>query len=239
MNKDSSDFMITEYDRISTEYLGLQVQVNDWFKAYLTIVGFPLTVLAATLKLGTADITASLNFLPDIVAAVLILVSLLGFFVTITTIAMRMEMILYLRTINVIRRFFGAKDEDLVKFIILPTSDKLPLFYEPWGPVFWQIMLMGLLDGIIMGLGINNLLRTEWLFGLLVGIGFIAIHFLVYFIFAWVREWEWSFKYEECLTEPHTAGPKLLVQIPSWLAKIFTFVGIRKGSHVLKSESAQ
>jgi hypothetical protein len=233
MNKDSSDFMITEYDRISTEYLGLQVQVNDWFKAYLTIVGFPLTVLAAALKLGTADITASINFLPDVVAAVLILVSLLGFFVTISIIAMRMEMILYVRTINIIRRFFGEKDKKLVLFFILPTSDKLPPFYEPWGPVFWQITLMGLLDGIIAGLGVNNLLRTEWWFGLRVGIGFIAVHFLIYLIFAWVREYEWTPKFAECLTDPHIAGPKPLTQIPLWLAKILAFFGIRQHTQLL------
>ena len=239
MNKDSSDFMITEYDRISAEYLGLQGQVNDWFKAFLTIVGFPLTVLAATLKLGSADISASLNFLPDIVAAVLILVSLLGFFVTVTIIAMRMEMILYMRTINIIRRYFGDKDNDLVKFIILPTSDKLPIFFEAWGPVFWQIILMGLVDGIVGGLGINNLLRREWSFGFWVGTGFIALHLGIYFIFAWVREWEWTVKYKDCLTEPHTAGPKQLVKIPAWLAKIFIFFKIRRHTRVAKSESAR
>ena len=61
MNKDSTDFMLAEFEHSSTDYLALQTQVNDWFKAHLTIVGFPLTVLAAVLKLGTADISASIT----------------------------------------------------------------------------------------------------------------------------------------------------------------------------------
>ena len=199
MNKDSSDFMLTEYERISSEYLGLQVQVNDWFKAYLTIIGFPLTVLAAALKLGSADISASINFLPDIVAGVLILVSVLGLFVAFATIAMRMEMILYIHTINFVRRFFGDNDAKLVPYFILPIDDKNPPFYEEGSAVFWQIVLMGLVDGLIAGLGFNNLFRTDWFVGLAIGVGFFLLHVGFYRFFAMTREKEWKQRLSENL----------------------------------------
>ena len=107
MNEDSTDFMLAEYERILAAYFQLQVQVTDWFKAYLTLIGFPLTVLAAALKFSGSDISGSLTGLPDVIAALLIAVSVLGFFVTVSVTTMRMEMILYARTINAVRRFFG------------------------------------------------------------------------------------------------------------------------------------
>jgi hypothetical protein len=110
MNTESKEFMITEYDKISSAYFGLRDQVNEWFKSYLTLIGFPLTVLAAVLKFGGGTVSSSLTDLPDIVAALLFLVSLLGMFVTFSIISMRMEMILYARTINRVRGFFSKSD---------------------------------------------------------------------------------------------------------------------------------
>jgi len=202
MNKDSSDFMLTEYERISTAFFGLRDQVNDWFKAYLTLIGFPLTVLAAALKIGTGNISASLTELPDIVSALLMLVSILGFFVTVSIISMRMEMILYARTINIVRRFFGDNDKKLVNFLILPTSDRMPPFYEAGRAIYWQIVFMGLLDGIILGLGVNNLFKTDWITSLIAGTGFVIIHLVVYRLFASIREKQWKVRFTNNLIPP-------------------------------------
>ena len=122
----------------------------------------------------------------------LVLVSLLGLFVAFSIIAMRMEMILYLRTINTIRRYFRKQDKKLGRFFVLSTSDKFPPFHEPWSAVFWQIVLMGFVDGIILGLGINNLFRTDWWVGLLVAVVFFLSHLVVYRFFAAKREFEWE-----------------------------------------------
>lgn len=191
MNKDSSDFMLTEYDRISNAYFGLRDQVNEWFKAYLTLVGFPLTVLAAILKLGGYSISASLTDLPDIVSALLILVALLGFFVTLSIVSMRMEMILYARTINGVRRYFANENSRMVDYLILPTSDSVPPFYESWRAMFWQVMVIGIMDGIILIVAVLSLLGIGWLWSVFIGLAFITLHWSVYLAMALKREKGW------------------------------------------------
>jgi hypothetical protein len=191
MNKDSTDFMITEYERISSAYFGLRDQVNEWFKAYLTLVGFPLTVLAAVLKFSSNNISVTLTSLPDIVSGLLILVSFLGFFVTLTIISMRMEMILYARTINGVRRYFANADTKLIDYLILPTCDAKPPFYESWRAMFWQVLVIGIMDGIIMIVGVLSLPRFGWVWSLLIGIAFIIAHWLVYRVMACVKEKGW------------------------------------------------
>lgn len=191
MNKDSTDFMLTEYERISNAYFGLRDQVNEWFKAYLTLVGFPLTVLAAVLKISGENISTSLDDLPDIVSALLIVVSLLGGFVTLSIISMRMEMILYARTINGVRRYFANADIKLVDYLILPTCDIKPPFYESWRAIFWQVLLIGILDGIIMFGGIQGLFKFGLPLKILIGLMFMIAHWLVYRLMAWKREREW------------------------------------------------
>jgi hypothetical protein len=192
MNKDSSDFMITEYDRISNAFFGLRDQINEWFKAYLTLVGFPLTVLAAVLKFGDNNISAPLTNLPDIVSGLLILVSFLGFFLTLTIISMRMEMILYARTINGVRCYFADQDNKLIPFLILPTSDATPPFYESWRAIFFQVWIIGIMDGIIMIVAIQSLFKFELPWSLLIGLVFIIAHWLVYWLMAWKKEKNWK-----------------------------------------------
>jgi hypothetical protein len=202
MTKDSSDFMITEYDRISTAYFGLRDQINEFFKTYITLIGLPLTVLAAVLKIGEGNLSATLTDLPDIVSALLLLVSFLGFFVTLSIIAMRMEMILYARTINGVRRYFGELDDKLASFFILPTSDALPPFYESWRAMFWQVLLIGFLDGVIIMVGIQSLSKIGWIWSIVFGLAFMAIHFLVYWVMAWRREKEWTVRFLNNLNRP-------------------------------------
>lgn len=201
MNKDSTDFMLTEYERISTAYFGLRDQVNEWFKAYLTLVGFPLTVLAAVMKLGNgADFSTDLNNLPPIVAGLLTLVAFLGFFVCLSIISMRLEMILYARTINGIRRYFGHQDNVLREFLILPTSDSVPPFYESWRAMFWQVLLIGFLDGVIFAIGIKSLAGLGWITSALFGLGVVLVHWGMYRWTAWRRESEWKIHFKDNLT---------------------------------------
>ncbi len=201
MNKDSTDFMLTEYERISTAFFGLRDQVNEWFKAYLTIVGFPLTVLAAVMKISNSNnFSTDLNNLPNVVAGLLVLVAFLGFFVCLSIISMRLEMILYARTINGIRRYFGNQDTELPKFLILPTSDKVPPFYEVWRAMFWQVLLIGFLDGVISAVGINSLVSLGWTWSALFGLVVLVTHWDVYRLTARRRENEWKVRFSTSLT---------------------------------------
>jgi len=209
MNKDASDFMIQEYDQIARAYFGLRDQVNEWFKAYITLVGLPLTVLAAVLKLGSGSEPISIANLPDVVSALLILVAFLGFFVTLGTVNMRMEMILYARTINDVRRYFAVLDQkvkarqngpELATYLILPTSDAKPRFFEPWRAVFWQVAMIGALDGIIFAVGIQSLARIGWLFSDLIALLYVLLHLVVYWWMAKRREKNWQTHFPQDLS---------------------------------------
>ncbi len=211
MDKDSSDFMIEEYDKIATAYFGLQIQLTEWFKTYITLVGLPLTILAAVY--GSLQLPLpSLDSLPDLVSVLLIVVGILGFFVTLTIINMRMEMLLYARTINGVRRYFAEMDlnkkdnepsKKLHEFLILPTSDKYPLFFEKYRAVFWQVIIIGLLDGCLWIVSIKSLLPLSWFWSVIIGLVFGFLHYWSYWKFANSREKEWKTTFESNLGEIH------------------------------------
>jgi hypothetical protein len=208
MNKDASDFMIQEYDQIASAYFGLRDQVNDWFKAYLSLIGLPITVLVAVLKLAEEQLPISIAQLPDVVASLLILVAGLGFFVALSIVAMRMEMILYARTINGIRRYFADLDQkcksqtpelDLAAYLILPTSDSMPPFFESWRAMFWQVVIIGFIDGAILTVAVQSLLRVGWLWSVVIGVVYGLVHLGVYRWMAWRRERGWYVRFPKNL----------------------------------------
>jgi hypothetical protein len=208
MNKDASDFMMQEYDQIASAYFGLHDEVNEWFKAYLALVGLPLTVLAAVLKVSDSQTTVSIANLPDVVSGLLIAVALLGFFVAMTIITMRTEMILYARTINVVRRYFAELDRQaqhtasmgpLSAYLVLPTSDAKPPFFESWRAMFWQIVLVGALDGLILTVAAQSLFKIGWLWSVAAGAAYCSLHLIMYWWLAQWRQGEWHTRFPESL----------------------------------------
>lgn len=199
MNKDSSDFMITEYERISTAYFGLRDQVNEWFKVYLTLIGLPLTILAAVMRFSNDEVDHTLDTIPDIVAWLLLIVSILGFFVTISIISMRMEMILYARTINIVRRFFADKDKELHTYLVLPKTDSKPPYYEKLNTMFWQVLIMGILNGSILIVAILNITKMHQVRSVIIGVIFLATHWVIYFLVTRNKEKAWSIRFPEDL----------------------------------------
>jgi hypothetical protein len=198
MNKDASDFMMQEYAQIASAYFGLRDQINEWFKAYLALVGLPLTVLAAALKLGEDQKSISLWQLPDVVSGLLVAVAFLGFFLAMSIISMRLEMILYARTINGIRRYFAEADSQagahqplLLPFLILPTTDSMPPFYESWRAMFWQVLLVGVLDGLILAVATQSLFALGLVLSVIVFLAYAALHWALYAYWAWRREKGW------------------------------------------------
>ena len=208
MNKDASDFMIQEYDQIASAYFGLRDQVNDWFKSYLSLIGLPLTVLAAVFRLSGQELTASIGQLPDVVSVLLVLIALLGLFVVLNIVSMRMEMILYARTINGVRRYFGEMDMrtgkahgrgELSEFLILPTSDAVPPFFESWRAMFWQVVTIGCIDGLVLGVAIHSLARIYWFWCAIAGAVYGLLHLAVYGLMAQKREKGWTVRFPESL----------------------------------------
>lgn len=134
MNKDISDFMLPEFERISNAYFSLREQITEFFKAYITLIGFSLTFIAATLRFFPLDSNDfSLSSFPIVFAGLMLIISLLGLFISLSITSMRLGMILYARAINLIRRFFSeqsGKKKQMSKYLVLPTTDTQPPFFE-------------------------------------------------------------------------------------------------------------
>lgn len=199
MSEQGSDFMVTEYDRISTAYFGLQNQVNDWFKSYLTVIGFPITVLVAILRLVPSEKEITFTSLPNILAGLLLIIALLGLFITISIISMRMEMIMYARTINLVRRYFVDNNEKLVDYLALPKTDTKPGFYEKKDSLIWQISIMAIIDGALIALVAVNLIKINQVLSMLIGFVFSLLHWLIYRFIAYRRTKNWNIKHPKDL----------------------------------------
>lgn len=186
--------MVTEYDRISTAYFGLQNQVNEWFKSYLTVIGFPVTILIAILRLVPSENEITFTSLPNILAGLLLIIALLGLFITISIISMRMEMIMYARTINLVRRYFAVNNEKLLDYLSLPKTDTKPGFYEKKDSLIWQISIMAIIDGALISIVVVNLTRANQVLSMLIGFVFCLLHWLIYRCIAYRRTKKWNIK---------------------------------------------
>ena len=197
MSKDPSDFMLVEYSQTDTGFFNLQDKINDWFKTYIALYGIPFTVLAAVIGIGDAAKSVDLFDLPGIVALLFSIIALLGFFVAMTIVSMRMEMILYKRAINVIRRYFAeiaagnSGIPGISGYLVLSTSDRTPPFYEPWRDIFWQVLFIGFLDSFTLYISITNLISLDLVVLTIPAAVYWALHWFAYWATARRREFNW------------------------------------------------
>jgi len=207
MDTSGSEFMLREYQHIANAFFNLQDKANDWFRTYVTLYGLPLTVLVAIIGVSSDGIDISLLMLPDVVSGLLLIVSMLGFFIAMMIVSMRMEMILYARTINAVRRYFAEVDSStlrkgqhqVVDFLILPTSDTVPPFYEPWRATFWQVLFIGFLNSLTAFLALANLFAVGWFCALWPSLMYFFTHWLLYWAIARRREDSWRPRYGSSL----------------------------------------
>jgi hypothetical protein len=197
LNKDPSAFMLEEYVQTNLGFFHLQDKINDWFKTFIALYGIPFTVLAAVIGLGQSTDILDLFALPGIVAFLLAVIALLGLFVAMTIVSMRMEMILYERAVNDVRRYFAEIGKrkrgslGISDFLILPTSDLFPPFYEPWRDTFWQVLFIGFLDSLTLYVAIANLVSLDPLVLPIPAALYWALHWFGYWATARARESQW------------------------------------------------
>ncbi len=119
-------------------------------------------------------------------------------------------MILYARTINDVRRYFAeldmpvsVKDQHLIDFLILPTSDKKPPFFESWRAMFWQVLMIGFIDSLVAGVAIISLTGIKLILVVLIGLGILGLHFYIYWSLAYKHENEWNIHFPIDLQKPN------------------------------------
>lgn len=200
MRNNASDFMHQEYDRISKAYFGLSNRIVDMLKVYLALLGLPLTALAA-LGPESGGKAVYIDTFPPVVAGLLLVLALLGFLVALTIVSMRLDQIMYARTINSVRRYFADIGSDpscgaspIVQYLVLPTSDAKPAFFEAWRTTFWQVVMLGIVNGIVLAVGTLNFGMTAFWAGI-AGLGYLIVHILFYAKLAKSREARWTTRF--------------------------------------------
>ncbi len=205
MNKDPSDFMIEEYVQSNLGFFHLLDKINDWFKTFIALYGIPFTVLAAVVGIGDGIDSINLLELPAIVAFLLAVIAFLGFFVAMMIVSMRMEMILYKRTVNDVRRFFGEIETgisgipSIAPYLVLPTSDRKPPFYEPYRDTFWQVLFIGFMGSFTLYVSMANLLSLDLVALSILALAYWGLHWFAYWTSARRRESTWRSLHPEDL----------------------------------------
>jgi hypothetical protein len=201
-NESSSvKFMIEEYSRISNAFFGLQDQIDRWIKFYISFIGIFIAVITAFDKYISVSQNPAQSAFPKYLFYLILLFPIIGVFITINIVAMRHEMMLYARVINLVRRYFGKLDKDLIPFLVLPTSDYQPPFYEPQKSIFWQVILIGTINTVCFALSLYNLLIIEIHVLVLVSLLFLFCHWWLYYYLSQKQEKKWLVTFSENLNE--------------------------------------
>jgi hypothetical protein len=117
MSDKSTQFMLEEYQQIANAYQDLHAQHNELVGSYLTMVALPASILAIVAQLVRIQSGANavlLGTVSDVALPILIglmvVLCFVGLSVTMALVTTRAEALLYVRTVNCVRRYFVEKD---------------------------------------------------------------------------------------------------------------------------------
>lgn len=151
------EFMMKEYAGISKALGDLYYVILKVFHFYLLIAAFPFSIIAILFR-DSPDKFQLISNMPQPIAFLFLIISFLGFMSTLAMIHLRMEQILYARTINCIRRYFyDLSKKKIAPYLSLPVTDSLPPFFEKGRSLFWQIIIIGVIDSAYFCIGFLSL----------------------------------------------------------------------------------
>lgn len=194
------EYLKEEYRHIAEAHFRTMEAISSFFRYYLLIMSLPVTLIAVLISLPQSDrILDVVNNFKPLFAGVFLIISLVGFCVLLYSISLRMDAVLYARTINSIRKHFYDKPfEDINKRLrirILPQTSSQPAYME--FPYFFPVVLsFALFDffylfcslvmfGIpsLTAISVDTIPRWAWL-----ALVFIVIHCGAYWWYARHRE---------------------------------------------------
>jgi hypothetical protein len=133
-----AEFFKKEYELISNAHFNVSERVTSFFRYILLIYSAPLILF-------TDRVIKENNY--NIRGCVFVLISIVGLFIMLYISQLRIESILYARTVNGIRKLFydNEKDIKLFHYSVLPIQKEKPSFYD--GSQFiWIIITIALID---------------------------------------------------------------------------------------------
>lgn len=195
------EYLGTEYRHIAEAHFRTIEAISSFFRYYLLIMSLPITLFALSIGISSQSekiLEAIFGFGP-LLSAILIVISSVGFCVLIYIINLRMDAVLYARTINSIRKHFyddSAMDINRkLRMRRLPQTASQPTYLEHlyFLPVvlsfalfdtfylFWGLAIAG--GGLTTEITLQSIEWWAWL-----ALIFIGIHYLVYWLCARHRE---------------------------------------------------
>jgi len=127
------DYMLKEYENIAEAHFTTIEAISSFFRYYLLIMGVPFTIFAVIIGLSP-QMGQIVYPLLALTAVISVVISIVGYFVTLYIVNLRMDVVLYARTVNGIRKhFYDEAKLDIgskLRLRVLPQTPTLPGYFE-------------------------------------------------------------------------------------------------------------
>lgn len=187
------DFLLQEYQTIAQAFFNLYGVIDQTFRLYLGVVALPLSV--AGVILGTGILPIDFTLYSGWVPSILLFVGLLGIFVTLSLILIRIEMLAYARVINQIRGFFSKSNPEIGPYLRLPTDDQVPPYFALLTYTTFQMAAVGLCNSAAFALAAWLWFPCTALF-VAVALSSFTFHFALYWFVSKRKENQWRHRPE-------------------------------------------
>jgi len=132
------EYLLVEYQYLAQALFNTVSTISEFFKQYILIVSLPISVAVVFLKpaeLKTSGILEYVKNHPSIPLILFVLVGAAGLGVLGYVVNLRLDALLYARSVNGIRKSFykasGINIEEELRIRVLPTSITVPKYFEP------------------------------------------------------------------------------------------------------------
>lgn len=200
-----NDYLKSEYEHIAEAHFRTIDTITAFFRHYILIMSIPISLIAAFAAIAQSNNTSLEiigNYTP-VPIAIFLVISLAGFGVLLYLVNLRMDAILYARTINSIRKHFYDNVpnylmslDSKIRTRVLPQTHSQPRYFE-WmyfGPVVCVIAILnafylfGAIGLFVVSINDNPNLQTALWWALPISLAFLGSHFLAYSFYARYRE---------------------------------------------------
>lgn len=206
-----SEFQRSEYEHIAEAHFKAIEAISTFFRYYLVVMSIPLPVLAVMLRFGGsgADFSPPVGTLLGMAWPFLIATGIVGFCMMMYIINIKMDVTLYSRVVNSIRKYFydlyPADHANKLLMRQLPQSANFPRYLDI--PFIFVILAFSIFDVLYFGLGahifaasnlrgavylsdfsFDNIDKLESIILIATVLVFFSAHFISYYAFAAHRE---------------------------------------------------
>jgi len=161
-----SEFQKSEYEHIAEAHFKAIEAISVFFRYYLLVMALPMPLLAVLYRFsGTgADFEKSAVSLLTLASPFFVVVGIVGFCMMMYIINMKMDVSLYSRVVNSIRKYFyDAHDLDHTNKLLmrqLPQSAYIPSYMDI--PFTFVVLAFALFDVLYLGLGEHVFLLSQF-----------------------------------------------------------------------------